>query len=232
MPTHAVQMLVLSLLAVLVLGQYGRLITTDLRTDLPVLETLPAVSPVQCGVRCLLHPLCVGVRLAEPAGGGGGVDCTLVTCPPEWNVTTSGCYGLYPQTDVDWFTSEYACNSLGSGSHLVSLNTWEENEAVSAFSQSIGVFQYTQMGLFWPLGATHQEAKWTDGTPFIFESWFPGHPNQPHDEEMVTTVLMAHNRLWMDWPVSFVRNHARICELWILARGYSPVDLSEHEILN
>ncbi|KAF0306434.1 Macrophage mannose receptor 1 [Amphibalanus amphitrite] len=137
-PGHSVR--VLAVVAVMVLlpassAGAGRWFNSDPPINHTALTTLRTGSAIQCGLRCLIEPLCVGLR-------AGGV--------------------------------------------------------------------YFHIGMFWPLGAPADGARWTDGSPVTYTAWYSGQPNENHNGMFIATNLAAELQEWNDMGPSTL--HGYICE--------------------
>ncbi|XP_043204346.1 snaclec alboaggregin-A subunit beta'-like [Amphibalanus amphitrite] len=215
-PGHSVR--VLAVVAVLVLlpapsAGAGRWFSSDPPINHTALTTLQSGSVIQCGLRCLVEPLCVGLRVSDPDPGldpslDPGFTCTPVTCPPDWSVFSGGCYRVFPAV-LSWPDAELACNSAGTGSHLVSISSAAENDFISTLARQAGGV-YFHIGMFWPLGAPADGARWTDGSPVTYTAWYSGQPNENHNGLFIATNLAAELREWNDMSPTTL--HGYICE--------------------
>ena len=195
----------------------GRWLSSDPPSDHPALGVLPVGSALQCGLRCLVEPLCAGLRVAASASSEPALslDCWPVTCPAEWSVFSGACYRAFtPQ--LSWLDAEAACGSAVSGGHLVSIASAAENSFVSSLAQLDGGDFY-HVGLFWPQGSAAGAARWTDGSQVTFTAWYTSQPNENRAAGMVGTNLMPNLQQWNDMRVG--TSHGYICEYTLASGG-------------
>ncbi|KAM4574367.1 galactose-specific lectin nattectin-like [Fundulus diaphanus] len=91
--------------------------------------------------------------------------------PPGFTWYNGRCYRFENQ-QKDWYEAENACNGLGG--NLASIQTDDEQDFISGFIlKKTGSYSST-----W-VGGHKEEGEWTwsDGSPFEFNNWSPGEPN-------------------------------------------------------
>lgn len=112
-------------------------------------------------------------------------------CPRCFESVSFACTWLTPATS-NWSLAESQCRE--DGGHLISVHSIEQQQQLSvAFSGVklwIGATDQSSEGMrlwiAWPdvLDHTHNAGTfvWSDGSPFDFESWQPGEPNNSPNE--------------------------------------------------
>ena len=113
-------------------------------------------------------------------------------CSPGWTYfpNTARCYKHFPES-IMWVEARNFCLSLPNIGDLVSIPDQATNEFLTTLSTDISY-----------IGASDAETegtwKWTDGTPWSFENWGPGEPNNNGGPQMYGTINYQGVGLWDD----------------------------------
>jgi hypothetical protein len=106
------------------------------------------------------------------------------------------------EREMTWIEARNLAESLGG--RLVVVNDAAENQFITdSFTQPLNG------AAFW-LGATDYSTEgtfvWIDGTPFVYENWAPGEPNEAGDEDCASTIGIQNGQAeWNDVPCSSPR---------------------------
>uniref|UniRef100_A0A8C3CDV3 C-type lectin domain-containing protein n=1 Tax=Cairina moschata TaxID=8855 RepID=A0A8C3CDV3_CAIMO len=114
----------------------------------------------------------LGCLLLVPALWG---ECPLSDCSPGWVPVSGGCLGFFPW-ELSWSRAEAFCRRFGSRTHLASVHSEEELQAVAdlLFSRSGDASEEeldeeVWIGLHRPLRS--RSWQWSDGTAVAYNSW-------------------------------------------------------------
>uniref|UniRef100_A0A1W7RJX7 C-type lectin 6 n=1 Tax=Agkistrodon contortrix contortrix TaxID=8713 RepID=A0A1W7RJX7_AGKCO len=129
---------------------------------------------------------------------GNGAD---PPCPPDWSFFNQSCYQVFNQWK-NWADAERSCMQEAEGAHLASIQSLAE----SAYVAKLASNKPLRLSSVWiGLSATRtplQERtwQWTDGSPFGYESWKPGEPNNFLwiEEDCVELSLFSRYLEWND----------------------------------
>ncbi|KAF0308364.1 Snaclec stejaggregin-A subunit alpha [Amphibalanus amphitrite] len=203
-------------------GQLLQVVPWD-SADHPELALTAAVSPVQCGVRCLrwsgAQP-CAALAfstgqcrlLACPAGhsltnGVCAPDCPagtalengqcVVQCPAGWVTFGNACY-LRVAEARSWAASETHCGAQLSGAHLASVHSAEEETFIWNLMSSNGALPVNYHVGFKHLGTDTAFAfHWVDGTTVVYTNWRTGQPNFDQTLDLGTSMYTS-GEAWCD----------------------------------
>ena len=189
----------------------GRWLTSAPPSDHPALATVTASTTVQCGLRCLLDPLCVGIRPPDLPDTTG---CTLVTCLADWHAFDGSCYRVF-SASLRWQAAEEDCASAADGGHLVSISSSAEHDFV--VSLALGAGEFLHIGLFLPPGAATGDRRWTDGSKVTFTAWYQSQPNEVSNTHVIGTNLMPDRKEWND-KIDVSASHPYICEYRLVGK--------------
>uniref|UniRef100_A0A3B3ZX14 C-type lectin domain-containing protein n=1 Tax=Periophthalmus magnuspinnatus TaxID=409849 RepID=A0A3B3ZX14_9GOBI len=145
---------------------------------------LVMTSSWQRGVSCLKRA-CVGLCLAD--------DC----CPDGWSHFGSRCFMFFRKPKT-WIDAELSCIEIGG--NLASIHSSDDNQ----FIQDT-VLRLT--GSHWRVwigghdGVEEGVWQWTDGSPFDFNHWNYGEPNNFRGEHCLVMNWGAH--LWSDYRCTY-----------------------------
>ena len=121
---------------------------------------------------------------------------TASSCSFGWTSFphTGGCYKHFP-SKVTWHEAEKSCKSLGGD--LPSITDKATNDFLAKLNGMpswIGLRQHPNEGSWTALGA------WTDGSPWCFQSWLEGEPNDDGGLEDFAQINWggAGNGQWND----------------------------------
>ncbi|NWI52917.1 CLC4E protein, partial [Calyptomena viridis] len=129
-------------------------------------------------------------------------------CPKGWKRFQKNCYFLSPDT-MSWDESEQNCT--GMGSHLVVINSKEEQEFLSDQLKQIKTpkLQNFYIGL---RAESEDQWQWVDKTPYNVTAafWRPGEPSKDSSENRV--VIHVPAKIPNNWNNVRCTDHHRICE--------------------
>lgn len=90
-------------------------------------------------------------------------------------------------------------NVSNSQGHLASIPDRKTHDFLKGLGQSLGEVMW--IGGYWNENGWH----WSDGTPWHYQSWIPGEPNNPNQK--CVTIFLRNNTRWDDescrWSRSF-----------------------------
>ncbi|MGO1188908.1 UNVERIFIED_CONTAM: hypothetical protein M9606_23120 [Salmonella sp. NW993] len=116
----------------------------------------------------------LGCLLLVPALWGQDLS-ELSDCSPGWVPVSGGCLGFFPW-ELSWSRAEAFCRRFGSSTHLASVHSEEELQAVAdlLFSRSGDASEEeldeeVWIGLHRPLRS--RSWQWSDGTAVAYNSW-------------------------------------------------------------
>ncbi|KAM6420996.1 struthiocalcin-2-like [Pluvialis apricaria] len=98
-------------------------------------------------------------------------------CAWGWVPFEEGCYGFFPR-ELSWRRAEAFCQRFGTGTHLASVHSAEEHQAIAAMLTSSRPGEGSKeedgdndiwIGLHRPLGSHHWQ--WSDGSEVDYGSW-------------------------------------------------------------
>ncbi|XP_068787231.1 struthiocalcin-2 isoform X2 [Struthio camelus] len=98
-------------------------------------------------------------------------------CAKGWIPFDGRCYGFFPQ-ELSWRRAEGFCQRLGARTHLASIHSEEEHQAIVSMLASSQPYSDSEeeageevwIGLHRPLGRRNWE--WSDGTKLDYGSWY------------------------------------------------------------
>ncbi|XP_013801306.2 struthiocalcin-2 [Apteryx mantelli] len=100
-------------------------------------------------------------------------------CAKGWFPFDGRCYGFFPQ-ELSWRRAEGFCQRLGARTHLASIHSEEEHQAIISMLASSQPYSDSEeeeeaddevwIGLHRPLGRRNWE--WSDGTKMDYGSWY------------------------------------------------------------
>ncbi|XP_056375176.1 macrophage mannose receptor 1-like [Hyla sarda] len=130
------------------------------------------------------------------------------TCPPNWKSSSRSCYKHYIMETADkksWFNAKTFCRAIGGD--LLSISDKEEEQTVWSMLLHDGIYR----NVFW-VGLinsnTEEGFAWSDDSPFIYENWAYGEPNNYQGLELCGEVNTDHRLTWND-------RHCDIPQDWI-----------------
>ncbi|XP_022109440.1 C-type lectin lectoxin-Lio2-like [Acanthaster planci] len=133
----------------------------------------------------------------------GEALCLCPTCPNGWRLMDGYCYRVFPQ-DKQWSKADEFCNKFNRSrsSSLVSIHSEKENKFVGNLAGK----RRSWIGLH----DRYSEAKfmYTDGSPFNYDAFLPGEPNNANGEDCVEIKWRKWNDLKCNLPRPF------ICKMW------------------
>ncbi|XP_042347053.1 galactose-specific lectin nattectin-like [Plectropomus leopardus] len=105
----------------------------------------------------------------------------IACCPAGWTPFGHRCFIFFHEAR-EWIFGEHVCRSLGG--NLASIHTPEENAFLGDYIEKVaGSRVHT-----W-IGGTDEAQEgtwlWTDGSPFNYQSWSPGEPNNLGQEHCI-----------------------------------------------
>ncbi|XP_076581427.1 ladderlectin-like [Chaetodon auriga] len=118
--------------------------------------------------------LLVCAMMALTSAAGDNPIFRRSTCPSGWKSYNGRCF-IYVPTTLTWTQAEKHC--LGQGGHLASVHSFQEYHAI----QSMILIRTHSYPVTWIGGydvGWEGVWFWSDGTPFKFNYWAPGRPNQ------------------------------------------------------
>ena len=93
---------------------------------------------------------------------------------------------------MTWENAKMWCEEMGRNSHLVKIETKEENDFLvgnfSGYNSWIGANDIEKEGSF----------RWTDGSPLIFTDWGQDEPNNSGGGEDCAHIYILKNNMWND----------------------------------
>jgi len=142
--------------------------------------------------------------------------CMYVPAPPPgscsegWQKFESSCYQLV-RSERTWPQANASCAGLSPPSHLVSIQTEEENVFVSNLAG--GPHEVFWTGGFREPGGPVDGPwtwKWSDGSQWGYENWFKGQPDNAHFDDYYVFGNDGSYAGWGDWAI--VKSLFFICE--------------------
>ncbi|XP_068787232.1 struthiocalcin-2 isoform X3 [Struthio camelus] len=118
-------------------------------------------------------PLPAGLTASHAAHAGR----ERAGCAKGWIPFDGRCYGFFPQ-ELSWRRAEGFCQRLGARTHLASIHSEEEHQAIVSMLASSQPYSDSEeeageevwIGLHRPLGRRNWE--WSDGTKLDYGSWY------------------------------------------------------------
>ena len=145
----------------------------------------PAVYPGAPEMCNFIDDDCNGVLDDDP----GCPTCKFVPAPGGGTLA-------FCATSTDWYSAESDC--VWQGGHLVSIHDGETQSLLA--SEAFALVESD-----WWLGANDEASEgtfvWTDGTPFDFDAWHTGEPNNSGGENCGSLASWAGGN-WNDVPCS------------------------------
>ncbi|XP_064297422.1 struthiocalcin-2-like [Phalacrocorax carbo] len=101
----------------------------------------------------------------------------LATCAWGWVPSEEGCYGFFPR-ELSWRRAEAFCQRFGAGTHLASVHSAEEHQAIATLLSSRSGNDSEEeearddgiwIGLHRPLGSRRWQ--WSDSSEVDYGSW-------------------------------------------------------------
>ena len=132
-------------------------------------------------------------------------NCTLYSVGWNWKFGKSTYYWSKEQRlKSTWDSARISCQLLGKASHLVKIETKEENDYLKkqfgGYDSWIGLSDVEREGTF----------RWVDGSLVGFSYWYPGKPNNSGQNEDCVYIENSYNNMWNDAPCTI--NMYFICE--------------------
>ncbi|CAG2195259.1 COLEC12 [Mytilus edulis] len=176
-------------------------------------------SVVSCAATCKMHQMCSyysyndNVKLCL-IHSNREEDTTLISdsevriyepdCPPHWDLFESNCY-FVSQDQKSWHNAKVYCEEQQS--MLVEVISENENNFLKGKAEE-------DIAFYW-IGATDIETEgvwiWDNSqTVVTFTNWFPGQPDNNHDNQNCLQLVKKFGYKWDDFPCG--RLHAFICE--------------------
>uniref|UniRef100_A0A1W7RK10 C-type lectin 5 n=1 Tax=Agkistrodon contortrix contortrix TaxID=8713 RepID=A0A1W7RK10_AGKCO len=127
-------------------------------------------------------------------------------CPPDWSFFDQSCYQVFNQLKT-WEEAERSCMQEAEGAHLASIQSLEESAYVARLASNPPRLSRVWIGLSGTRklfqGRTWQ---WTDGSPFGYQSWERGQPNNFLSKKYCVELSRISRYLkWKDQPCWFLR---------------------------
>ncbi|XP_034020003.1 type-2 ice-structuring protein-like isoform X2 [Thalassophryne amazonica] len=116
------------------------------------------------------------------------------SCPSGWSEISGRCF-LYVPRCLSWTGAESNCMYMGG--HLASVHSSDEYLDI----QNLIIKVTQQSNEAWLGGSdTFKEGHWiwTDGTPFRFNNWCPGEPNNGVDHQNCLQMNFSGKKCWDD----------------------------------
>ncbi|XP_053569949.1 macrophage mannose receptor 1 isoform X2 [Bombina bombina] len=121
-------------------------------------------------------------------------------CPDGWSTqdNSGSCYKHFSRGNEEkksWFEAKDFCKAIGGD--LASLSNKEEESIVSMMLMSHGIYYH----VFW-IGLINlnpdEGFTWSDGSPFSYENWGYGEPNNYQGIELCGETSSDHGMTWND----------------------------------
>ncbi|XP_021340194.1 perlucin-like protein [Mizuhopecten yessoensis] len=131
-------------------------------------------------------------------------------CPNGWETFDGSCYFVFSLRE-DWITASHTC-SLHHGYLAQAEDDYEDN----FLKQIITKYHEGKRGdtHFWLGGddmSKEGEWRWTaNGQPFSYTNWYPGEPNNYHDQDCLLAHIRGTHFYWEDWNCT--SNFNFVCE--------------------
>ncbi|XP_077196593.1 regenerating islet-derived protein 4-like [Paroedura picta] len=138
--------------------------------------------------------------------------CDAFGCPSGWMSFQQYCYGVY-LTEVDWTQAEMKCQQYGQSSHLVSILSETEAEAISAHLQNNSP---DADSLWIGLQDRHRKGRWrwSDMSTSMFTAWEGGAPKKI--DESGFCAYISRKQKFEKWNDAFCNTPmAFMCQLTI-----------------
>nr|XP_057915903.1 macrophage mannose receptor 1 [Doryrhamphus excisus] len=135
-----------------------------------------------------------------------------LNCASGWTPVSNRnvCFKLYKKTDPKktWYEARYFCRAIGGD--LLSIHSSEDLSNAQFHSSDAAWIGLSFLG-------TNEGFVWTDGSPYEFENWGYGEPNNYNDNEHCTEVQAYYGRHWND-------RHCEVYNDWIcqIRKGVTP----------
>ena len=120
---------------------------------------------------------------------------SILACAPGWIHFSNGCYKHFPN-GKSWKRARCSCKSSAPNNDgdLASVPNQETNDFLSKIS----------MGKFWIGGYRNNFNvwSWSDGTPWTFDSWYKGQPDDHGGREDYLSFVdwKGKKGKWNDYP--------------------------------
>ncbi|XP_047424697.1 macrophage mannose receptor 1 [Mugil cephalus] len=149
-----------------------------------------------------------------------GVQMTTVppstpalTCASGWTPIPKRnmCYKVYSKKDSvkkTWQESREFCQAIGGD--LISIHSGDDLDNLEVYTSSAMWIGLTLQG-------ANEGYAWSDGSPFAYENWGYGEPNNHNDNEHCAEVTVNYRRRWND-------RHCEAYNNWIcqIRKGVTP----------
>ncbi|XP_078020135.1 type-2 ice-structuring protein-like isoform X1 [Epinephelus lanceolatus] len=117
-------------------------------------------------------------------------------CPWGWSLLGGRCYRYVP-TLMTWARAERNCQALGG--NLASVHNIQEYFNIQRLISQVTYHSHPA----WIGGSDAQEESewfWSDGTPFHYQKWCHGEPNNRGGREHCLQMNHAADKCWNDLP--------------------------------
>ncbi|KAK7079206.1 hypothetical protein SK128_003942 [Halocaridina rubra] len=126
---------------------------------------------------------------------------------PSWYRFGDHCYKFISESEAEpqtWWTAHRKCRDEGgelASIHTVEENYWIESMLVSKSDKT-----------FWIGGRSFKDSgyEWIDGSPFDFDNWYTGEPNDMLDQEDCIGIYAHRTGYWNDQNCAHLEG--RICK--------------------
>uniref|UniRef100_A0A1W7RBC2 Cadam10_CTL-12 n=1 Tax=Crotalus adamanteus TaxID=8729 RepID=A0A1W7RBC2_CROAD len=131
---------------------------------------------------------------------GTGADSD---CPSGWSFFEQHCYRVFKQLKT-WEAAERSCSQKAEGGHLASIQSLAESAYVAQLASNPPRLSNVWIGLSGSRKGGNWQ--WTDGSPFDYQSWKRGQPNNFLSKKYCVALSLFSGYLrWKDQPCWFLR---------------------------
>ncbi|XP_033123572.1 snaclec coagulation factor IX/factor X-binding protein subunit A-like [Anneissia japonica] len=153
--------------------------------------------------------LLLGIFIAVAASPSDGAEYTVQVCPEYWVPFGNKCYRFFASLKT-WDEAEKDCSSSeNSQSHLVSIESEDENQFVATLWQTYNN-ELVGFGFTYWIGLKKSGTtwSWSDNSPYQYNNWSTGEPNNPETENCVTqwnaeNSYLTWNNLRCDYKLPY-----------------------------